>query len=103
MPASAGAMPTIASTPRSAREPCAARPWVSSCAHTKPLCATQAARCVGSVTTQASARQRRRTDWTPSLACSSSATAVTITSPLSPSRAAAAPATMIAARPPFMS
>ena len=103
MPASAGAIPAIASTPRSAREPCAARPSVSSCAHTKPLCATQAARCVGSVTTQASARQRRRTDWTPSLACSSSATAVTITSPLSPSRAAAAPATMIAARPPFMS
>ena len=97
-------MPAIASTPRSGREPCAARPRVSSSAQAKPLCATQARRWVGSVTTQASAPKRRSTACTPSLACSSSATAVTMTSPRSPpSAAAAAPAIMIAARPPFMS
>ena len=96
-------MPAIASTPRSGREPCAALPRVSNSAQTNPLCATQARSCVGSVTTQASALKRRRTACTPTLACSSSATAVTITSPRNPEPTAAAPASMHAATPPFMS
>ncbi len=93
----------IASTPSAGREPCAARPVVSTSAHTKPLCATHTLSPVGSVTIAASALQRRSTDCTPMLACSSSATAVTSTSPASPSAATVAAACMQAARLPFMS
>src|SRR5918993_5624410 len=58
---------------------------------------------VGSVRIAASARQRSRTDWAPMLAYSSSATAVTITSPASSSDATRLAASMHAATPAFMS
>ena len=58
---------------------------------------------VGSVTIAASVRRRFRTDCTPMLAYSSSATAATTTSPASPSERSRAAASMHAARPAFMS
>ena len=93
----------IASTPSAGREPCAARPSVSISAHTKPLWATHTRSPVGSVTIAASARRLLSTDCTPMLAYSSSATAVTITSPERSSAASRLAASMQAARLPFMS
>ena len=96
-------MRAIASTPASGSEPCAARPAVSTSSQTKPLCATQTLSPVGSVTIAPSARRSRATAALPMLACSSSTTAVTITSPAAGRRASAAPAHIAAARPAFMS
>ena len=100
-PESTGPMAAIASTPRSGRDPCAARPSVATSNATKPLCAIATTSSVGSGTIAAVAssraderprcrrcrppRRRRR---------------VTMTSPRSPSRAAAAPTSMIAASGP---
>ena len=96
-------MRVIASTPSAGREPWAARPSVSSSAQTNPLWATHTRSPVGSVTIAASARRPASTDWTPMLAYSSSATAVTITSPESSSAASRLAASMQAARLAFMS
>ena len=96
-------MAAIASTPRSGRDPCAATPWVSTSSHRNPLCATQTSRPVGSVTMAASARTPAATASLPRLAYSSSHTPVTITSPRRPASASRAAASMMAARPPFMS
>ena len=96
-------MRVIASTPSAGREPCAARPVVSSSAHTNPLCATHTRSAVGSVTIAASALQRLSTDRVPMLAYSSSATAATITSPARSSEASRFAAIMHAATPAFMS
>ena len=93
----------MASIPSAGRDPCAARPSVSISAHTNPLCATHTRSPVGSVTIAASARRLASTDCTPMLAYSSSATAVTITSPDSSSAASRRAASMHAARLPFMS
>ena len=89
--------------PRCGREPCAARPVTSISAHTKPLWAIASCSSVGSVTIAASALTDSRTSWTPRLACSSSATAATITSPASRWVAAARQASSAAASPAFMS
>ena len=71
--------------------------------HAKPLCATQTASDVGSVTIAASAPTCSATAWVPMLANSSSQTATTMTSPASSSSAARAHAQSAAAVPPFMS
>ena len=76
---------------------------VSISSHRKPLCATQTSRPVGSVTMAASAHTRAAIASLPRLAYSSSHTPVTITSPRSPAPATRAAASMMAARPPFMS
>ena len=74
--------------PRWGRDPCAARPRTSISIQTNPRWAITTSSSVGSVTIAASARTWRRTSRTPTLACSSSATAATTTSPASPSAAA---------------
>ena len=74
-------MRTIASSPRSGREPWAAVPLVSISAQAKPLWATHARRPVGSVMMHPSAVCVARTDAVPRLACSSSETSVTMRSP----------------------
>ncbi len=96
-------MAAIASTPRSGREPCAATPELSTLSHRNPLWATHTSSAVGSVTMAASAHTVAASASLPMLAYSSSQTPVTITSPRSPAAASRAPASMIAARPPFMS
>ncbi len=89
--------------PRCGRDPCAARPIVSISKQTNPRCATATCSSVGSVTIAASARTLWAIASVPTLANSSSATAVRTTSPRSPRRAACAEASMQAARLPFMS
>src|SRR2546421_1634251 len=96
-------MCAIASTPWSAREPCAATPCVSTSSQTNPLCARQRLSSVGSVTMPKSAWNFSRTANVPRLATSSSATAVTMRSPFNRSVAASRAVTMIAARLAFMS
>ena len=103
MPASTPPIAAIASTPRSGRDPCAATPVVSISSHRNPLCATHTCRPVGSVTIAASAQSPAAIASLPRLAYSSSHTPVTITSPRRPAPATRAAASMIAARPPFMS
>ena len=98
-----GPILAIASTPRSGREPCAARPRVSMSKASQPRCAMQSRSSVGSATIAASALQRWRSGSVPMLAASSSATAVTMTSPRSPSPAHSTAASAIAARLAFMS
>jgi hypothetical protein len=93
----------IASMPRCGRDPCAARPIVSISKQTKPRCATASCISVGSVTIAASARVLAATASVPTLANSSSATAVSTTCPRRPRLAASAVASMQAARLPFMS
>jgi hypothetical protein len=96
-------MRTMASIPRSGRDPCAARPSTSTSTPTKPRCAIASFSQVGSATIAASARKRSSTASVPIEPASSSATAVTITSPRRLLRAASRPASMIAATLPFMS
>ena len=69
---------TIASSPRSRRDPCAAMPLVSISKPTKPRCATATCSSVGSATIAASAVTCSSTVSVPTDASSSSATAVTI-------------------------
>ena len=78
---STGPILAMASTPSSGSDPCDATPRVSTSSQTNPLCATQRSSPVGSVTIAASAPMWRTTSCTPIEANSSSATAVTITSP----------------------
>ena len=107
---SSSSMPTrtrpifaIASMPRCGREPCAARPIVSTSRLTKPRWATATFISVGSVTIAASARTEAAIASVPTLANSSSETAVRMTSPRKPRLPASAVASMQAARLPFMS
>src|SRR5438552_2122935 len=93
----------IASTPISARDPCAATPIVSTSSHTNPLCAMQSRSSVGSVTMPKSAPNCSRIAEVPCDATSSSATAVMIRSPFRPSERASRAVIMIAARLAFMS
>src|SRR5947208_2916975 len=96
-------MCAIASTPRSERDPWAATPCVSTSSQTNPLWARQSCNSVGSVTIPKSARNFSNTAEVPRLATSSSAPAVTISSPFKRRRAASRAVTMIAARLAFMS
>ena len=98
---------TIASTPRSGREPCAARPRTSTSQPDEALVRdARRAAPVGSVTIAASARLQRsqRPAGTRRYAYSSSRDrGHEDVARAGPRRAAAAPASMHAARPPFMS
>ena len=98
-------MRRLASSPRSKRLPCAARPSVSTASQQNPLCATQTSSSVGSVTTAPSVRTRVRTSRMPRLSVSSSATAQTTTSPRSvmPASRSSLRAARQAVTPPFMS
>ena len=98
-----GPILAIASTPRSGREPCAARPCVTTSKAAKPLWATQSCSSVGSATMAPSAFHARTSAVVPRLPTSSSITAVTTTSPRSSSSSARLAATIVAASAPFMS
>ena len=76
-------MRRIASRPSRGRLPCAARPFVSTSNHAKPLWPIAIWRSVGSVTTAPSARHRVTSASAPILAYSSSTTAATISRPAS--------------------